>query len=181
MMFNAVGNLALAVRGRGGARKALLAFGASSILALATLGVAAAPAGAYGKANYQVTFAGTAVLPGTGNGFGFWGWCDLAGSGSTGDCQIAQYQHSPAGSGFTCHESLDLTGWTAVGTIVISGTATVTPGAQTASCLSFFPGSSPFSGVNTGFPSAPGHYNIGVDALLPGAAGEFNVTVTQVP
>jgi hypothetical protein len=49
-------------------------------------------------------------------------------SGTTGNCQIAQYVHSAAGSGFTCHESLDLTAWTgAGGTFLISGTGTVNP------------------------------------------------------
>ena len=88
----------------------------------------------------------------------------------------------PAGSGFTCHESLNLTAWTGeAGTFVITGTATVNPAALTGPCLSFFPGSSPFTGVDTGFPAAPGHYNIGVGALAPGAVGEFNITVVKVP
>jgi hypothetical protein len=149
--------------------------------------VAANPASAYGKANWQLTFAGTATFPSTGNGFGFWGWCDLAGgvtSGTSGDCKLAQYQHAPAGGGlsFTCHESLDLTAWSgATGTFVISGKATVNPTSLTGPCLSFFPGSSPFTGVDTGFPAAPGHYNPGVSALALGAVGEFNITVTQVP
>jgi len=64
---------------------------------------------------------------------------------------------------------------------VITGTATVNPAADTGACLSFFPGSSPFAGVDTGLPSAPGHYNIGVGALAPGAVGEFNATVSEVP
>jgi hypothetical protein len=167
-------------------RRAALAVCAVGVVTTATLAVVAAtPASAYGKANWQLTFAGTATFPGTGNGFGFWGWCDLAGgvvSGTTGDCQFAQYGHTPAGSGFTCQESLDLTAWTReTGTFVITGTATVNPAALTEPCLAFFPGSSPFTGVDTGFPAAPGHYDIGVGALAPGAVGEFNVTVTEVP
>jgi len=145
----------------------------------------ATPAMAYGKANWQTTFAGTANFPSTGNSFGFWGWCDFAGgvgSGTSGDCQLAQYVHTPAGGGFTCHESIDLTAWTgATGTFVITGSATVNPAAVTGPCLALFPGSSPFAGVDSGIPAAPGHYNIGVGALAPGAVGEFNITVTQVP
>ena len=34
---------------------------------------------AYGAANWQAGFAGTGVLKGTGQQFGFWGWCDFAG------------------------------------------------------------------------------------------------------
>lgn len=167
-------------------RRAALAVCAAGAVITATLAVVAAtPASAYGKANWQLTFAGTANFPSTGNAFGFWGWCDLAGgvaSGTNGDCQVTQYVHAPSGSGFTCHESLDLTAWTgASGTFVITGTATVNPAAVTVPCLSLFPGSSPFTGVDSGFPAAPGHFNIGVGALAPGAVGEFNVTVTEVP
>jgi hypothetical protein len=167
-------------------RRAALAVCATGLITTALLAVAAAgPASAYGKANWQLTFAGTATFPSTGNGFGFWGWCDLAGgvvSGTSGDCEFAQYVHTPSGGGFTCHESLDLTAWTgAGGTFVITGTATVNPASLTGPCLSFFPGSSPFTGVDTGFPAAPGHFNIGVGALAPGAVGEFNITVVEVP
>ncbi|HEV2139342.1 MAG TPA: hypothetical protein VGR53_10930, partial [Nitrososphaerales archaeon] len=52
---------------------------------------------AYGKANWQVGFAGTITVPGSG-GFGFWGWCDFAGgtgspatSGTDADCQVSTY------------------------------------------------------------------------------------------
>jgi len=164
---------------------ALAACAAGTLMTATIAAVGATPASAYGKANWQLTFAGTATFPGTGNGFGFWGWCDLAGgvsSGSSGDCQVTQYIHTPAGSGFTCHENVDLTAWTgAAGTFVISGTATVNPASLTGPCLSFFPGSSPFTSIDTGIPSAPGHHDIGVGALAPGAVGEFNVTVVQVP
>jgi hypothetical protein len=50
----------------------------------------------------------------------------------------------------------------------------------TASCLIFTGGSSPFT-LDTGFPAAPGHYNFGANPLVPGAVGEFNVTVVQKP
>lgn len=160
-------------------RAALVACAVGVVTATTLAVVLAAPASAYGKANWQLTFAATGTFPGTGNGVGFWGWCDLGGgvtSGTTGDCQIAQYIHSAAGSGFTCHESLDLTAWTgAGGTFRITGTGTVNPVAQTAACLQIFPGS------YTGIPATPGHFNFGVGAIFPGAVGEFNATVTQVP
>ena len=166
-------------------RRAALAVCVSGVVMTAGLAaVAASPALAYGKANWQLTFAGTATFPSTGNAFGFWGWCDLAGgtsSGNSGDCQLAQYIHTPAGGGFTCHESIDLTAWTGEsGTFVISGTVNVNPASLTEPCLSLFPFSSPFEGVDTGFPAAPGHFSPGVGALAPGAVGEFNITVVQV-
>src|SRR3989442_9893430 len=74
---------------------------------------AAPPAGAYGKENWQIGFAGTATAPSTGFGFGFWGWCAFGGgvsSGTTGDCQFSQYFHTPAGR-LTCEVSLDVTSW----------------------------------------------------------------------
>jgi hypothetical protein len=156
--------------------KVLGALALSASLTVGVVALTAAPAGAYGKANFQITFAGTGTNPGTGSGFGFWGWCDLAGSGTSGDCQITQYSHP----GFTCHENVNLTGWSAVAgaTIFISGDLTVNPVAQTPACIAFFPGSNPFSNVNTGFPATPGHYNLGG---IGGAVGEFQVTVVQIP
>jgi|SRR5215467_7273982 len=167
-------------------RKSVLAATAVGVVtATLALVAIATPASAYGKANWQLTFAATGTFPSTGNGTGFWGWCDLGGgvtSGTTGDCQITQYVHSAAGSGFTCHESLDLTAWTGTGgTFLITGTGKVTPVSLTDACLGIFPGSSPFTDVNSGIPSTPGHFNFGVGAIFPGAVGEFNATVTQVP
>lgn len=165
-------------------RRVLAACTAGVITSATLLALTAAPASAYGKANWQLTFAGTANVPSTGTSFGFWGWCDLAGgttSGNAGDCQIAQYVHMPAGSGFTCHVNIDLTAWTAAATFLITGTATVNPTAETTPCLSLFPGGSPFANVDSGIPAVPGHHDIGVEALNPAAVGEFNVTVTEVP
>lgn len=166
-------------------RRSVLAACTAGVLTTATLlALTAAPASAYGKANWQLTFAGTANVPSTGTSFGFWGWCELAGgttSGNDGDCQLAQYVHLPSGSGFTCHESLNLTAWTAASTFLITGTASVNPAAQTAPCVSFFPGTSTFANVDTGIPTAPGHHDIGVAALNPAAVGEFVVTVVKLP
>jgi len=169
-------------------RTAVVACAAGAVLTAGVAVVATAtPAMAYGKANWQLTFAGTANLPSTGNSFGFWGWCDLAGgvaSGNSGDCQIAQYVHAPAGGGFTCHENIDLTAWTTTtgtGTFVLSGSVAVVPVSVTDLCLGLFPGSSPFAGVNSTIPAVPGHHDLGVGNLIPGAVGVYNATVTQVP
>ncbi len=142
------------------------------------------PALAYGTENWQIGLAATGVAPSTGQGFGFWGWCALGGgvtSGTNGDCQFAQYMHAPAGSGLTCHESLNITSWS-VGmhnTFVITGTATVNPTSLTGPCLAIFPFSASFTGVDLGVPAAPGHYNLG--SLFPGLPGEFQIQVTQIP
>lgn len=170
-------------------RTAVVACAAGAVLTTAIAVVATAtPAMAYGKANWQVTFAATATSPSTGNATGFWGWCDFAGgvtSGTSGDCQIATYFHSRAPGGFTCHENFDLTSWTgAAGTFVITGSVAVNPTSLTAACVAPFPGSTSFAGVDTGIPAAAGHYDLGVGAVPgapPGSVGEFNITVTQVP
>ncbi len=144
------------------------------------------PALAYGKENWQIGLAATGVAPGTGMGFGFWGWCAFGGgvtSGNNGDCQFAQYQHAPSGSGipaFTCHVSLNITFWDGSGgTFVITGTATVNPTSLAGPCLAIFPGSASFKGVNSMIPAVPGHYNLG--SLFPGLPGEFQIQVTQIP
>jgi hypothetical protein len=157
----------------------------AATLVAATLGIfAATPALAYGQENWQIGLAGTAVAPGTGQGFGFWGWCALGGgvtSGTNGDCEFAQYVHLPSGSGFTCHESVNITSWDVGddGNFFITGTATVNPTSTTAPCLLFFPGSASFTGVDSLIPAAPGHYNFG--SLGPGLPGEFQAQVTQIP
>jgi hypothetical protein len=143
----------------------------------------ASPAAAdYGRENWQIGFAGTGVAAGTGQSFGFWGWCAFGGgvtSGNTGDCNFAQYFHSTSGGSFTCHEDLDITAWnTAGGSFHITGTAGVTPTGATLPCLAFFPGSSTFTNVDSGIPAAAGHYNFG--GLGPGLRGEFQIQVTQL-
>lgn len=161
------------------------------LLVAAMLGVSAAtPALAYGAENWQVGFAGTFVAPGTGTGFGFWGWCALGGgvapftSGTTGDCQFAQYFHAPSGSGITCHESFDITAWNVgsgtmlpIPTFFVTGTAAVTPTGATVPCLLGFPGSASFTGIDSGIPAAPGHFNLGT---FGGLTGEFQIQVTQI-
>ncbi len=149
------------------------------MLALAV--VVAPGARAYGKENWQIGFAGTGVAPTTGFGFGFWGWCTFGGgvsSGTTGDCEFSQYVHFPSGGGVTCQVSIEVTGWTNGGTFVISGTARVVPASATTVCLSIFPGSASFSGLDTGIPGVPGQFNFGT---FDGLKGEFVIQVTQLP
>lgn len=165
-------------------RRSALAAVAAGVVIASTLGVLAlaSPANAYGKANWEITFSATAHLS-DGTMTGFWGWCDLAGgtnSGNTGDCQITQYVHP----GFTCHESLDLTAWTGPpgATFLISGDATVVPASLTQACVGLFPGSTSFTGANSGIPAAPGHYSLGAAAVFgPGTTGPFNAQVNELP
>ncbi len=155
------------------------------LLALALAILPASPALAYGSgANWQIGLAGTGVLPSTGQGFGFWGWCALGGgvtSGNTGDCQFSQYVHAGSGGGFTCEISLDINSWSIspTHTFLMSGTASANPNSVTQPCLSFFPGSASFTNLDPGIPAVPGHYNLG--GLGPGLVGEFQTQVTQVP
>ena len=159
-------------------RGSVLGIGFAALLAISV----ASPAFAYGKENRQTTFAGTGVAPGTGSGFGFWGWCAFGGgvtSGNNGDCEFSQYVHGPSGS-VTCEVSLNISAWTrASGTFVITGTATAHPASSTAACVAIFPGSTTFTGLDSGIPAAAGHYNLG--GLGPGLVGEFQIQVTQVP
>ena len=165
-------------------RRTGLLLAVAGLVTVAVVASSASPALAYGRANWQVAVNGTATFPGTGTAFGFWGWCAFAGgvtSGNDGDCEFAQYFHAPAGSGFTCHLSLEVSSWNATGgTFVITGTASVNPTRLTEPCVEFFPGAANFSGVDTGIPAAPGQYHPGVSALAPGAVGEFNITVAQI-
>jgi len=157
---------------------------AATLAIAATLGLfAATPASAaYGAENWQIGISGTGVNPGTGFGFGFWGWCALGGgvtSGNTGDCELSHYALAPAGSGFTCEESIDITSWSGTtGTFVATGTVTVHPTSLTGPCLALFPGSASFTDVNSGIPAAAGHYNLGG---IGGLRGEFQIQVTQIP
>jgi hypothetical protein len=164
----------------------LVLTGVALVLLIGALGIALVSsahshtARAYGKANWQAAFSGTFVTPGSGGG-GFWGWCDFGGgvnSGNTGDCEFSQYFHAPAGGGLTCEVSMDITSWVANGDFIISGTATAHPASATALCLSGFPGSANFSGVDSGIPAAPGHYNLGG---MGAVRGEIQIQVVQIP
>ena len=163
------------------------------LIVAVSLGVAATtPAMAYGQANWQLTFSGT------GPGFGFWGWCDLAGatnfntaglavSGSSGDCQFAEYFHNVPGlpSG-TCGIGFNLTpeggmpAWQVEPSSVthlpdwfLSGTQVVNPTKLTTICEQF-PGVSPtptFSNFDSLLPVVVGHVN---------ASGFFGTTELQI-
>jgi hypothetical protein len=162
-------------------RRAVLVLTAVGLLAVAIVAASASPASAYGKANWQVTANGTGVFPGSGFGLGFWGWCDFAGgvtSGTSGDCEFAQYIHGPAGSGFTCHINVDISHWDGSGgSFVITYTANASPVSVAGPCLAFFPGAASGS-VDTGIPSAAGIYHFGTSFF--GGVGESNFTVTQI-
>lgn len=164
-------------------RRKVLSRSLLGLLLAATIGVfASTPAQAYGRENWQVGLAGTGVAPSTGFGFGFWGWCTFGGgvtSGNNGDCQLAQYVHTPSGGVVTCQVSLDITSWSGSGgTFVITGTAAVNPVSATAACLQIFPGSATFTNIDFGIPAVPGHFNLGTFA---GLRGEFQIQVTQIP
>ena len=161
------------------------------LLAAALLGVfTAAPGAAYGggPANWQIGFAGTATFPGSGFGFGFWGWCQFSGgvvSGNNGDCQVTQYLHAPAGSGVpsvTCHQSIDVTSWSgAGGTFVITGTAATTPASAAQTCLAAGGAPPTFNNFDTMIPAFPGHFSIPIGSFGgPGAVGELQIQVTQI-
>ena len=93
-------------------RRALLVLSAVAVLGGAALAVSATPALGYGKATWQTALTGTFNFPSTGFSLGFWGWCDFAGgvtSGNDADCEISEYMHAPAGSGWTCELSVDVT------------------------------------------------------------------------
>jgi hypothetical protein len=175
-------------------RRAALVLTVAAALAGAILAASATPASAYGKANWQIAFAGTATQPGVG-GLGFWGWCDFAGgasfnsagqatSGSSGDCEYAVYVHNVAFTA-TCHESLDLNGWyiSDNGDFFMAGTATVTPVAQTPFCESFpgDPSSSTFSNFDSLIPAFAGHLNL--NGLLSGGIvfNQFQIQETALP
>ena len=176
----------------------------AAIVATAVLAASAAPASAYGKATWQAAMTGTFVYPGTGGGFGFWGWCDFAGgvtSGNSADCQIEEYSHGTTIFGsvaFNCHLDIDATYWDESGStfefvpqpaFAVTGTAIVRPAnlspVQQEECLEAF-GS--FTGtnlqsVNTFIPVVPGHYDLKnvLRAFFPGAVGTFSFNVKQIP
>jgi len=162
-------------------RRSVIAVAAAALLVVSVT----SPAFAYGKENWQVAFSGTGVNPGTGQAFGFWGWCAFGGgvtSGNDADCEFSQYLHLPSGPGFTCQESLDVSAWSispTTGDFVVTGTATVHPSTMTVPCLALFPGTTTntFSNIDTQIPAAAGHYNLG---SIFGARGEFVMQVVQL-
>src|SRR5215469_7209814 len=156
-------------------RRGLLVAGVIALCAMASVTILAPSASGYGKANWQTTLVGTFNFPATGNSLGFWGWCDFAGgvsSGDDADCQIAEYMHFPAGSGWTCELNISGTSWDQgpsffgdtfhlSGSLVVHGHLT---GDQQTACVSFFTGgdgSTTFDDVDTFIPAQAGHFNFG--------------------
>jgi hypothetical protein len=183
-------------------RRLLVVGSLAGVLTCVVLGSSATSAFGYGKANWQAALTGTFVNPGTGTSEGFWGWCDFAGgvtSGNDADCQLSEYFHLPAGTGWTCELSIDGTSWDQSiqnfpfatfhmsGSLVVHGHLTPT---QQDDCVGFFVFGDPtvgyssrtFTNVDTFIPAAPGHYDF--NDLVPFfgfRVGEFNFTVKQIP
>jgi hypothetical protein len=186
--------------------KRALGYLVSSVFLAAGVAVATPlGAGAYGAgpANWQLAIAVTITAPTTLNGFGIWGWCDLAGaadrsnptSGTAGDCQYAIYGHSGAGD-VKCTVSVNVTSWgegfpllgeffkVPADLYLLSGTQTITPGSNPSLC-------GPNGPIPTGpvpsndlTPAKAGHYN-GTFLLgffgPPGAVGEIQANASQTP
>jgi hypothetical protein len=159
---------------------------AAMTVSIALITVTAGSAGAYGggPANWQIGFAGTGVFPGTGFGFGFWGWCAFSGgvsSGNGGDCQVSQYLHTPSGN-VACEQSINISSWhvspVPFPNFVLSGTATTHPSSATSACPVAGGVPPSFTGFAPGIPAIAGHYNL--SGVLGSPAGEFQIQVTQI-
>ncbi len=88
-----------------------------SITVLTMLSISSIAIFGYGgqSQQYQITASENCNNPSLCGGVrsGEWGWCELGGSGTQGDCQITLYANSGVGSGSNqVHISADLTGWT---------------------------------------------------------------------
>jgi hypothetical protein len=163
------------------------------LVVLAFAALAATPAHAYGPAQWQVTFSfncNTAPCA----GFGFWGWCDFAGSlpdgqsGTKGDCQITNYNFKgafgiPAFGPF--HINQDIQHWRIAtgsftlphgmagffadsGTVVFTGAGASGLGLPTNTRIPFAPLclQGLFFLCDTGIPAAPGHYTLSTIPLF---------------
>ncbi len=163
------------------------------LILLAFAALAATPAHAYGAAQWQVTFSFTcnaqacAVL-------GFWGWCDFGGSaadglsGTSGDCQIANYNFNGA-FGIpvfgTFHISQDIQSWHIAtgalglppgmpgffadsGTVVFTGPGAGDLGLPTNTRINFLPLCSHglFFLCDTGIPGVAGHFTLNTIPLF---------------
>ena len=180
-----------------------LLVGGSALVLTVGMAVGATPsASAYGAANWQLTFAGTGVFPSTGIGFGFWGWCDLAGgttfnsagqatSGTSGDCQFSEYSHNvPGFPSVTCGISFNLMpedgspAWTQAQSRIIpfvdwfiSGTQVDHPANLAPLCrqLVGVPLTQTFSNFESLLPVIVGHAN------LKGLFGTTELQITETP
>jgi hypothetical protein len=155
------------------------------LLALAALTVA--PTRGYGVAQWQAAFSFTCNAP-TCAGFGFWGWCDFAGSaanglsGTSADCEFSNYNFNgafgiPAFGSF--HVSQDINSWHIAtgsfalppgmpgffadsGSVTFTGQGAKTLGLPTNAPLDFVPLCSVglFFLCDTGIPAVPGHFTL---------------------
>ncbi len=181
------------------------------LILLAFLAFAATPTHAYGAAQWQVTFSFTCNAQACA-GLGFWGWCDFAGSapdglsGTSGDCQITNYNFNgafgiPAFSTF--HISQDIHSWHIAtgsidlpprmpgffaesGTVVFKGSGAGALGLPTNTRIPFAPLClhGLFFLCDTGIPAVPGHFTLNTIPLFglsqqPGA--NYEIQVNQLP
>src|SRR5712692_5103301 len=178
------------------------------LILLAFAALAAAPAHAYGAAQWQVTFSFTCNAQACA-GLGFWGWCDFAGSstnglsGTSGDCQITNYNFNGAfgiPAFGTFHISQDIHSWHVAtgsldlppgmpgffadsGTVVFTGAGAGALGLPTNTRIDFVPLCSHglFFLCDTGIPAVPGHFTLSTIPIFglsqqPGITYQVQVT-----
>ena len=186
-----------------------LAYVPLTLLALAAF--AATPAHAYGHAQWQVGFSFTCNASPCA-GFGFWGWCNFGGSaadglsGTSGDCQITNYNRDgafgiPAFASF--HISQDIHSWhiatgsrilphgmigffADTGTVEFVGPGAGDVGLPTQTVVNFVPLCSHglFFLCDTGIPAVAGHYTLSTIPLFglsPQPGIHYNIQVNQLP
>ena len=172
---------------------------------------AATPVRAYGPAQWQVTFSFTCSASPCA-GFGFWGWCDFGGSaadgqsGTSGDCQITNYDFNGAFGIPTFrpfHINQDIQQWhiatgsfglppsmpsffATAGTVEFTGAGAVDVGLPIATPINFAPLCTPhglFFLCDTGIPATAGHFTLN-DIHLFGLSQQpginYNVQVTHI-
>ncbi len=179
-------------RGRVNGFRSWVVCGLTVLIVLSIALVTAPAARAYGSGGtWQLGVSGTGQFikgPFTGSAIGFWGWCVFAGvsSGSSADCQISQYRHSPDNDNVQCSTDFNLTAWHAApgfNTAITgapdfwadAGTVAISPAYETDACAGFLAGAGfhvTVTGPGTltliptpptsdiGFPAAPGHYSL---------------------
>src|SRR5712692_8382183 len=168
----------------------------------------ATPALAYGRAQWEVTFSFTCNASSCA-GLGFWGWCDFGGSaadglsGTSGDCQITNYNFNgalgiPTFGPF--HINQDIHSWHVAtgsldlppgmpgffadsGTVVFTGAGAGALGLPTNTRIDFVPLCSHglFFLCDTGIPAAAGHFTLSTIPIFglsqqPGITYQVQVT-----
>lgn len=167
-----------------------------SITILTVLSISSIAVFGYGgkSQQYQITASencnNTSLCGGARSGE--WGWCELGGSGTQGNCQIALYSNTGSGSGSSeIHLSVDLTGWsiapcstfcTAAGGndfYFLSGTVTLSGGSIQGPPVTVPISAAGLTG-DSGLPAAPGHYDTAELFGFTAPGIHFNVQVTQL-